>query len=148
MLHHMLIATLVQTLARSARRWIYNLGGIGFLPLGLLDASIIPIPGSMDVLTIILAARRTDLWLYYALMATAGSVAGGFITYRLARKGGKEMLARKVSEGKLERVYATFERWGFGAIAVPALLPPPIPMVPFLLAAGALQYSVRRFLVA
>ena len=41
-----------------------------------------------------------------------------------------------------------FERWGFGAIALPALLPPPMPMVPFVIAAGALQYSQRKFLVA
>ncbi len=37
---------------------------------------------------------------------------------------------------------------GFGAIAIPALLPPPVPMVPFLLAAGAMQYSLSKFLAA
>jgi membrane protein YqaA with SNARE-associated domain len=121
---------------------------VGFIPLGLLDASIIPVPGSMDVLTIVLAARDSELWFYYALMATAGSVIGGFVTYRLARKGGKEMLARRFSARTLKKVYALFERWGFSSIAVPALLPPPVPMVPFVLAAGAMQYSVRKFLAA
>ena len=145
---HALIAAAAPTFTRSLRRWIYHLGGLGFFPLGLLDASIIPVPGSMDVLTIVLSARRPDLWLYYALMATAGSVAGGFATYRLARKGGKETLARKISARKLDKVYATFQRWGFGSIAIPALLPPPVPMVPFVLAAGALQYSVGKFLAA
>ena len=102
----------------------------------------------MDVLTVVLCARRSDLWLYYAIMATIGSVLGGFATYRLARKGGKEMLARRFSARTLKKVYAIFERWGFGAIALPALLPPPVPMVPFVLAAGALQYSVKKFLAA
>lgn len=148
MFHRILIAAFAPTLAQSARRWIYHLGGLGFLPLGVLDASIMPVPGSMDVLTIVLCARREDLWIYYALMATAGSVIGGFVTYRLARKGGKEMLARRFPRRRLERVYAIFERWGFGAIAIPALLPPPVPMVPFLLAAGALQYSLQKFLAA
>jgi len=82
-------------IAHNARRWIYHLGGLGFIPLGLLDASIIPVPGSMDVLTIVLCARRSDMWIYYAIMATTGSVLGGFATYRLARKGGKEMMARR-----------------------------------------------------
>jgi membrane protein DedA with SNARE-associated domain len=41
-----------------------------------------------------------------------------------------------------------FQRWGFAAIAIPALLPPPMPMVPFVLAAGAMQYSVNKFLLA
>ena len=148
MLHHLLIAAAKPTLARRTRHWIYHLGGVGFIPLGLLDASIIPLPGSMDVLTIVLAARDSELWFYYALMATAGSVIGGVVTYRLARKGGKEMLARRFSAQTLKKVYALFERWGFSSIAVPAMLPPPVPMVPFVLAAGAMQYSTRKFLAA
>ena len=135
-------------MARSLRRWIFHLGGLGFIPLGLLDSSVLPLPGSMDVLTIVLSARHGELWSYYALMATIGSVVGGYVTYRLARKGGKETLARKFPRRKLEKVYKMFGRWGFGAIAIPALLPPPVPMVPFVLAAGAMQYSVGKFLAA
>jgi membrane protein DedA with SNARE-associated domain len=48
----------------------------------------------------------------------------------------------------VDKVCQIFERWGFGAIVIPALLPPPVPMVPFLLAAGAMQYPVRKFLAA
>lgn len=144
----LLIAAVAPTVARSLRRWIYHLGGLGFIPLGLIDSSVIPLPGSMDVLTIVLAARHPELWLYYAVMATIGSVIGGFVTYRLARKGGKESLSRRFSAKTLKRVYAIFERWGFAAIAIPAVLPPPVPFVPFLLAAGAMQYSVKKFLVA
>ena len=70
MLTHQLLAIAVPTLTRSFRRWIFNLGALGFIPLGLLDSSFIPLPGSMDVLTIILSAQRADLWLFYAVMAT------------------------------------------------------------------------------
>jgi membrane protein YqaA with SNARE-associated domain len=102
----------------------------------------------MDVATIVLSAREEQLWLYYALMATAGSVIGGFVSYRLARKGGKEALERRFSRRKVDKICKIFERWGFGAIAIPALLPPPVPMVPFLFVAGAMQFPVRKFLVA
>jgi membrane protein YqaA with SNARE-associated domain len=142
------IASTAPAVARSVRHWIYQLGGLGFIPLGLLDNSIIPLPGSMDVLTIFLSARNEQLWLYYALMATFGSVAGGFVTYRLARKGGKETLARRFPPKTLDKVYKRFDRWGLGAIAIPALLPPPVPMLPFLFAAGAMQYPMRKFLFA
>jgi membrane protein YqaA with SNARE-associated domain len=142
------IASAAPTVARSVRHWIYQLGGLGFIPLGLLDNSIIPLPGSMDVLTIFLSARNEQLWLYYALMATFGSVAGGLVTYRLARKGGKETLARRFPPKTLDKVYKRFDRWGLGAIAIPALLPPPVPMLPFLFAAGAMQYPMRKFLFA
>ena len=134
--------------SRSIFRWVLHLGGIGLIPLGLLDSSVIPLPGSMDVATILLAARDKHLWLYYAAMATAGSLLGGYVTYRLARKGGKEALNKKFSPGKVTRVVRIFERWGFAAIAIPALLPPPIPFVPFVIAAGAMQYSRARFLAA
>lgn len=143
-----IIAALLPTAVRSMRRWLFHIGGIGLIPLGLLDNSPIPLPGIMDVATIVMSARQQQLWLYYALMATAGSVIGGFVTYRLARKGGKEALERRFSRRKVDKVCEIFERWGFGAIVIPALLPPPVPMVPFLLAAGAMQYPVRKFLAA
>jgi membrane protein YqaA with SNARE-associated domain len=143
-----LIATAVPTVLRSARHWMFHLGGIGLIPLGLLDNSPIPLPGIMDVATILLAGRQQKLWLYYAVMATVGSVLGGFATYRLARKGGKEALERRFTRRKVDKVCDIFERWGFSAIAIPAFLPPPVPMVPFLLAAGAMQYPARKFLVA
>jgi membrane protein YqaA with SNARE-associated domain len=148
MLTRQILAFAAPTVARGLRRWIFHLGGLGFIPLGLLDSSVIPLPGSMDVLTIVLSARTTDLWLYYALMATIGSVIGGYVTYRLARKGGKETLERKFPAKTLKKVYKSFGQWGFGAIAIAALLPPPMPLVPFLFAAGAMQYSVNKFLVA
>src|SRR5436190_20624152 len=90
------IGSAAPTAVRSVKHWIYQLGGLGFIPLGLIDISVIPLPGSMDVLTIFLSARNEHLWLYYAFMATVGSVAGGFVTYRLARKGVKETLARRL----------------------------------------------------
>jgi membrane protein YqaA with SNARE-associated domain len=143
-----LLAAVAPSAARSLRHWLFQLGGVGLIPLGLLDSSVIPLPGSMDVLTIVLAARDDKLWFYYALMATAGSVAGGFVTYRLARKGGKEALERKISPRRVARIYKIFEQWGFASVAIPALLPPPMPMFPFLVAAGALQYSLKKFLAA
>jgi membrane protein YqaA with SNARE-associated domain len=102
----------------------------------------------MDVLTIWLAARHREPWPYYALMATLGAMIGGYITYALARKGGKQTMERKLSRKRAKQVSKAFERWGFFAVAVPALMPPPFPFVPFLLAAGAMQYSPKKFIGA
>ena len=141
-------AALFSSAPQNIRRWLLHLGGIGLIPLGVLDSSLVPVPGSMDVATILLSARERHLWFYYAVMATAGSVLGAFITYRLARKGGQEALTKRFPKRKVEKVLKTFERWGFAAIAVPAMLPPPFPLVPFVIAAGAMQYSLGKFLAA
>ena len=122
-----IIAALLPAASRSVRRWLFHLGGLSLIPLGLLDSSVIPIPGTLDVATILLAARQRQLWFYYALMATAGSVIGGFVTYRLARKGGKEALERRFSRRKVDKVCEIFGRWGFGAIAIPLCCRPLCP---------------------
>jgi membrane protein YqaA with SNARE-associated domain len=134
--------------AASVWNWLRHLGGLGLILLGLADNSVVPLPGSMDVLTILLAARHHQLWWYYAFMATVGAVLGGYATYGLARKGGKEAFERKLSKSRADKVFERFERWGFFAVAMPALLPPPFPIVPFLLAAGAMQYSRQKFVAA
>jgi membrane protein YqaA with SNARE-associated domain len=133
---------------KSALRWLIHLGGPGLILLGVIDNSPIPLPGSMDVATILLAAHNRNMWIYYAIMATAGSVLGGYLMYRMARKGGKETLEKRFSQRKTARVYAIFERWGLVSVAIPAILPPPFPIVPMHLAAGAMQYPTRKFLAA
>ncbi|MGA8366528.1 MAG: YqaA family protein [Candidatus Acidiferrales bacterium] len=143
-----MIAAATPTVARSMRRWIVHLGGLGLIPLGLLDNSPIPLPGSMDIVLMILCVRGQESWIYYALMATAGSLLGGFVTYRLARKGGKGTFERRLSRLQVDKINKLFERWGFGAVAIPAFLPPPFPFTPFLVGAGAMQYPVRKFLAA
>jgi len=143
-----LLTIILLATKKSAMRWLIHLGGPGLILLGLADNSLIPLPGSTDVVTILLAAHHREPWVYYAIMATAGAVLGGYITYRMARKGGKETLEKRFSPRKVKKVYAIFERWGFAAVAIPAILPPPFPIVPMLLAAGALQYPTRKFLTA
>ena len=73
------------TTAHTARHWFLALGGPGLILLGLIDSSVIPVPGSMDAMTIILSAHQHTWWPYYAVMATVGSVLGAYLTYRLAR---------------------------------------------------------------
>src|ERR1700674_4343301 len=90
-----------------------RMGGWGLVLLGVADNSVIPLTGSMDVLTIWLAARHREPWFYYALMATIGAVIGGYITYSLARKGGKQAMERKLSKKTAAQFSKAFARWGF-----------------------------------
>src|ERR1700719_817650 len=92
-------------LAVSVWRQLRHLGGVGLVILGVADNSIIPLTGSMDVLTIWLAARHREPWPYCALMATFGALLGGYLTYSLARKGGKEAMERRLSKRRAAKVY-------------------------------------------
>ena len=135
-------------LAMSVWRHLLRMGGPGLVLLGIADNSIVPLTGSMDVLTIWLAARHREPWPYYAAMATLGALIGGYITYAIAHRGGKEAMERKLSKRRAKQVSRAFERWGFAGVAIPAILPPPFPFVPFLVAAGAMQYPRGKFLAA
>jgi membrane protein DedA with SNARE-associated domain len=129
-------------------RTLRRLGGLGLILMGVLDSSVIPTPGGLDALTIVLAAREKELWLYYAGMAVIGSVLGGYLTYRLGRKGGEGALERRLSKKRLKRVHSAFERWGFGTVFIPSIMPPPFPLSPFLLGAGAMNYPLKKYLLA
>ena len=129
-------------------RWMIRAGGPGLVALGIADNSVVPLTGSTDVLTIWLAASQPSLWFYYAIMATVGAVLGGYITYALARKGGKEAIEHKFNQQRAQKIVRRFQRWGFWSVFTGAILPPPFPLVPVLLAAGAMQYPRRKFLGA
>lgn len=132
----------------SVWKWTLRLGGVGLILVGLVDNSVIPIPGGMDVFVVLLSARSRNLWLYYWVMAVAGAMLGGYLTYRIASKGGKEGLEKKVGKRRAGKVYKRFEKSGFSTILVGSLLPPPFPLVPVLMAAGVLQYPPKKFLTA
>jgi len=142
---HLLAAVVVKkTLLHALRR----LGGPGLIALGLIDNSFIPLPGGMDATTILLAAARHEPWWYYAIMALIGSLIGGYLTYRIGLKGGEQTLDKKLSKKRAAQANRIFKRYGFWSVVVTALSPPPVPIVPTLIVAGALKYPPVKFLTA
>jgi membrane protein DedA with SNARE-associated domain len=81
-------------------------------------------------------------------MATVGEVLGGYLSYRLAEKGGQETLEKKIGKPRAERIYKHFEKHGFMTVFTSGILPPPFPFTPVLMTAGVLQYPRQRFLPA
>ena len=135
-------------IAGSVLAKVRALGPIGEILLGLADASVVPTPGSLDILVILLVAGSPHQWWIFVVAATVGSTLGAYVTYRIGFKGGKEGLAKRLPEKKLKNVYTWSEKYGLGAVAVPALLPPPFPLSPFLLAAGVMNVPKTQFLAA
>jgi membrane protein YqaA with SNARE-associated domain len=129
--------------------WLIHLGVIGVFAVAVIDSSVIPLPlpGSTDLLVLLLAANQGKPWLL-AAAATSGSLIGGYLTWSAGRKGGETMLKRYVPKRFLAPITRWVKRNGVLTIALAAILPPPIPLMPFLLSSGALGVSRNRFLIA
>jgi len=128
--------------------WLTHLGALGLLSVAIVDSSVIPLPlpGSTDLLLLWLVAHRGDPWVL-AASAIAGSLLGGYTTWKVGRKGGEAALRRHVPPRLLGRIVRWVEGHPILAVFLPAVLPPPIPLSPFVLASGALGVSRNRFLV-
>jgi membrane protein YqaA with SNARE-associated domain len=128
--------------------WLTHLGVLGLFTVAAFDSSIIPLtlPGSTDLLLLWLVSHNGDPWLL-AASAVAGSLLGGYTTWHVGRRGGEAALRLYVPAKMLGRIVVWVERHPILAVFLPAMLPPPIPLAPFVLASGALGVPRRRFLL-
>ena len=130
-------------------RWIIHLGAIGLALVSFLDGWVIPlpIPGSTDFLLLLLVVRHGNPWLLTPI-TLAAAVVGGFLTWRIGKAGGENAIKHFVPR----RILRPVERWvksnGFVTVLVATILPPPVPLMPITLAAGALSVPRGRFLTA
>jgi membrane protein YqaA with SNARE-associated domain len=124
-------------------------GTMGLFVVSVIDSSIIPLPlpGSTDLLLILLVANRADPVLA-AIAAIAGSILGGYFTWSAGSKGGEAALHRHLPKRFARRLTGWVEKNGTLAVTTSALLPPPFPLMPFLLAAGALGVSRKKFFLS
>ncbi|HVN18725.1 MAG TPA: VTT domain-containing protein [Dongiaceae bacterium] len=123
-----------------------HLGAAGLFFLAILDSSPLPTFGGPDILTAVLAASHRPLWWEYAASATAGSVLGAYVTFRLARTAGSAYLDKKFKKGKLAKFLQLFQHWGTGTLIASTAIPLPSPTSLFFAAAGAGDYPRGRFL--
>lgn len=124
-----------------------HLGAFGLFSLAILDSLPFPTFGGPDILTAILAARHLDPWYEYAAAATAGSLIGAYITFRLGRRAGLQYLNKHFGRGRVPRLLKLFERWGTGALAISTAVPFPTPTSFLFAAAGVSEYPVKKFLI-
>ena len=118
----------------------------GTLLLAALDSSMLFfLPFGVDAVVIYLAARSRELFWLYPILAVIGSVAGAAMTFWIGEKAGEHGLERLVSARRLERMRCKVRDSGAIAMALPALLPPPFPLTPFILTCGALAVDRTRF---
>ena len=136
----------MKTIFHSVAAWVFHLGGFGMLLVGIIDSSFLSVPLGNDLLVIAQSATHPDRMLYYAAMATAGSVLGCVIVDAITRKAETE-LEKNVPSGKLHFVERQLRKHAGWSTALAAILPPPFPFTPFVIAAAGAGYSRRRLLI-
>jgi membrane protein YqaA with SNARE-associated domain len=127
-----------------------SFGIFGVFLVSIVDSSFIPlpIPGLTDIMIVVIAAQREG-WLQAVLvvfLASSGSAIGGFVSYQVGQSGGMAFLEKRVPSRIFKRVTQWMEDHNILAVALPAILPPPMPLSPFVLAAGALRMSRKKFM--
>ncbi len=125
-----------------------HLGGPGLALVAFLDSSFLSLPEVADALLVVLTVHHPGEWLYFALITTLGSVAGCYVIYALARKGGDAFVRRRFSPRLVERSVVLVRQHGLLAMVASALLPPPAPFKLFVLLAGVADMRPRTFIAA
>jgi len=125
-----------------------SIGGPGLFIIAFLDSSFLSFPEVNDLLIVLMVVRHPERMVFYATMATLGSIAGCLALYFVGRKGGEALLRKRFSGGNVERATGLMRRYGALALIIPALLPPPAPFKIFVLLGGVAKIPLMTFIWA
>jgi membrane protein YqaA with SNARE-associated domain len=133
-------------------KWIeafaLSIGGFGIFVIAFLDSSFLSFPEVNDFLIILMVVRHPGRMIFYASMATLGSVAGCLTLYFVALKGGEALVRRRFHAKSIDWAMGLMRKHGYLSLLVPALLPPPAPFKIFVLMAGVAAVPLRTFMLA
>ena len=115
--------------------------------IATLDSSLLSLPEINDYLVVARCYKYPSAVFYFPLFAALGSVTGCLLLYTIMRRGGQALLRRRFKPEQIKRVERAYERFGVFALAIPAILPPPLPFKIFVATAGTLEYPRWKFLL-
>jgi membrane protein YqaA with SNARE-associated domain len=124
---------------------IPTLGPFGLFVVAFFDSSFLSVPEINDVLVVTSSAAHPSTSWLYVLAATSGSLAGCSALWYIGRRGGEALLVRKFGPDRVARTRAAFKKWDILALAIPAVLPPPMPFKIFVISSGVFGVPFRRF---
>lgn len=141
----------LHVLARRLGHFIVHVpiyvAGPAMIVIGALDSSLLSLPEVNDYLVVARCYSHPRSVFFFPMFAATGSVLGCLLLYTILSRGGRAVLHRRFRVEHVERVERAYAQFGILALAVPALLPPPMPFKIFVATAGALQFPRRRFFV-
>jgi membrane protein YqaA with SNARE-associated domain len=126
-------------------RLILSFGYVGLFVLSALDSTVLFfMPFAIDFLFIAHVSRHRAEFPFYLLTTVCGSVAGCLITYWIVSKTSEKTLERHLPKKEFEKIKMKIDKKGFYAVLIAAVLPPPFPFSPFILAASIAKISLKK----
>jgi membrane protein YqaA with SNARE-associated domain len=140
----------IKAILQKYSAWIWAvlapLGAWGVFAFAAVDASLMGMP--LDAIVAGYVYHTPKLFLFYIVLASAGSALGSAVLYAIGRYGGEKVLRKRISEERFAKIHASFERHEFWALMFPAMLPPPTPFKLFVLGAAVFGMQFTHFLAA
>ena len=125
-----------------------TIGGFGIFVIAFLDSSFLSFPVVTDATIVSMVAAHRERVLFYAAMATLGSVAGCTALYLIAKKGEQTFLKKRFHAKSIDWATGVMQKHGFLAVLVAGVLPPPAPFKLFVLLAGVAEMPLHTFVLA
>jgi membrane protein YqaA with SNARE-associated domain len=122
------------------------LGAWGIVAVAAIDGAFVGLP--VDAIVAGYVYQDHSRFLLYVLMASAGSTLGSLVIYGIGYEGGEELLRKRISPERFERIHAAFDQHPFWSLMLPAMLPPPTPFKLFALAAAISEMGLAHYVLA
>jgi undecaprenyl-diphosphatase len=128
----------------QSKDFFLELGPLGLFLLAFIESSVFIIPPDTLLILLVLSAPSTGLIL--ALICTIGSTLGGILGYGIGYWGGRPILNRIISQEKLDKVSALYDRYGVWAVAIAGFSP--LPYKVFTISSGMFKLNLIAFTIA
>lgn len=113
--------------------------------IAIIDSAGIPVPGGVDGLVVFFAVQVPGAAYTTAAIAVVGSIIGSLVLFFLARRGGEAYFERHAQTRRGARMKRWFLEYGLTTVFVPAMVPIPMPLKLFIIAAGAFEMHPAAF---
>lgn len=137
----------MKTFLTGFLHFIFHIGYLGPLLMGILDSSFLVLPFGNDLVVVGMVAHRPHGAPWFILSAACGSTLGVLLLGLVARKLGEEGIKKVAGEKRFQNLRRRVDKRAGLAVAAAGLAPPPFPFTVVIATVAALDYPIWRILI-
>jgi membrane protein YqaA with SNARE-associated domain len=137
----------MKTLFAPVLHFLFSIGYLGPLVMGVADSSFLILPFGNDLVVVGMVARHHNGLPWYVLSAAVGSTVGALLLALLAHKMGEEGIRKVAGDKRYDKLQSRIGTRAGPAVALAGLAPPPFPFTTVIAAVAAVNYPIWRILI-